>query len=322
MDRRISALLIPAIVAAGIIVYLIIYIWDRIPLALEHFDPVLSIVAIALCSAGWIIRGERYRFILGGLAIQASSKFSIASIFASQTANLITPARLGDLVRVYILKHEGLSGYSQGFSSLVVERVFDILTIALLGFAAINFVFDVPGWAYTLVVVPFVGAAIFLLLMYALGMLRSDNRYIEMLFVIVRQVREASLKPRAILVLSLSSFLVWLMDIAVCGVVLAMFAGSASPMVIILAIAMGNLVKAVPVTPGGLGTYELTLASILALAGIPFATATLVAFIDHLIKNLVTLAGGILSIYVFGGWVGSAIKKALRAKIGEEDFGG
>ncbi|MDH7593532.1 MAG: lysylphosphatidylglycerol synthase transmembrane domain-containing protein [Methanomicrobiales archaeon] len=321
MDTKVRTLLIPAIVAAGIIVYLIMFIWDRIPLALEHFDPVLSIAAIIICAGGWIVRGERYRFILDGLAIRTSSSFSIASIFASQTANLIAPARLGDLVRVYILKHEGLSGYSQGFSSLVVERIFDIFTIALLGFIAINFVFNVPSWAYTFVIVPFVGGGIFLLLMYALGMVKSDNRYIEMLFVIVRQVKEASLKPRAVAILSLSSILVWLGDIAVCGVVVAMFGESGSPAVIILAIAMGNLVKAVPITPGGLGTYELTLASILALAGIPFAAATLIAFIDHLIKNLVTLGGGILSVYVFGGWVGSAIKKALKARIGEEDFG-
>ena len=38
------------------------------------------------------------------------------------------------------------------------------------------------------------------------------------------------------------------------------------------------------------------------------AIATLIAVIDHLIKNLVTLAGGIVSIYYFGDWVIPSIK--------------
>jgi hypothetical protein len=38
--------------------------------------------------------------------------------------------------------------------------------------------------------------------------------------------------------------------------------------------------------------------------------------IDHLIKNLVTLAGGILSIFLFGDWVVPSIKKALSMRLG------
>jgi hypothetical protein len=38
--------------------------------------------------------------------------------------------------------------------------------------------------------------------------------------------------------------------------------------------------------------------------------------IDHLIKNLVTLAGGIVSVYFFGDWVMPSIKSALNLKPG------
>jgi len=93
--------------------------------------------------------------------------------------------------------------------------------------------------------------------------------------------------------------------------------------VVILAIVIGNLVKAVPLTPGGVGTYEVAVALTFGLAGMAAATATLIAVIDHLIKNLVTLVGGVGSIYYFGDWSVELLKKAFKREIEMEDtFGG
>ena len=41
----------------------------------------------------------------------------------------------------------------------------------------------------------------------------------------------------------------------------------------------------------------------------------LIAVIDDLIKNLFTLAGGIVSIYYLGDWVIPTIKSALSSKL-------
>jgi hypothetical protein len=89
--------------------------------------------------------------------------------------------------------------------------------------------------------------------------------------------------------------------------------------IVVLAIVIGNLVKAVPLTPGGMGTYELSLAITFGLVGVAPAVATLIAVIDHLIKNLVTLVGGIASIYYFGDWVIPSIKNAFNTKFSGED---
>jgi len=42
----------------------------------------------------------------------------------------------------------------------------------------------------------------------------------------------------------------------------------------------------------------------------------MIAVIDHLIKNMVTLVGGVISIYYFGDWVVPSIKEALAEKFG------
>jgi hypothetical protein len=85
--------------------------------------------------------------------------------------------------------------------------------------------------------------------------------------------------------------------------------------VLVLAIVIGNLVKAIPLTPGGVGTYELAVALTFTAAGVDPAIATLIAVIDHLLKNLVTLAGGIISIYFFGDWVIDTIRSAFRKEV-------
>jgi hypothetical protein len=133
------------------------------------------------------------------------------------------------------------------------------------------------------------------------------------------QIRQVSLSAKSVLVLSTSSIVIWLLDVFVCLFVAMMFGVTVPFAVVMLAIVVGNLVKAIPLTPGGVGTYELAVALTFSAAGIDPATATLIAVIDHLLKNLVTLAGGVISIYFFGNWVLDTIKSAFRKEFSEYD---
>ena len=326
MWKKVSAVVIPTLLAVGIIVYMLYRVWDDLLLTLEHAVIPFLVVAVGICVVAWVLRGFRYQFILQGLGIRKSLGFATACIFISQTANLIVPARLGDLVRMLILKHEDDATYSQGFSSLVVERVFDILMIAVLGAVALPFVLavlDVPDWFITAIIVPLAAGGIFFAVLLWSGRMKSENRIVVTIQRMLDEVKRASLNPRALVTLSGSSLLIWLVDVLVCFAVVLMFQEPVPFGIVILAIVIGNLVKAVPVTPGGVGTYELALALTFGLAGTPAATATLIAVIDHLIKNLVTLIGGVGSIYYFGDWSMDLLKKAFSREIEkEETFGG
>jgi uncharacterized protein (TIRG00374 family) len=322
MWRRISGILIPALIAGGILLYMLYEVRDSLMAAISIAIPQYLLLALIIAGGTWFVRGFRYVVILDGLAIRLTTLHSTAIVLLSQTANLVVPARLGDLVRMFILRDEGKATYSQGLSSIVVERIFDVIMVALLGFFALNFVISVPGWFYTIITIPLVGGAIFILLLYVLGMIESENRYIQIVLRLLQEIRQASLGPRSLVILSASSIFIWMLDILVCVVVVAMFRQELAFPVVVLAIAVGNLVKAVPITPGGIGTYEAALAITFGLAGMPAVTATLVAIIDHLIKNAVTAVGGLVSLYLFGGQVVQAMKKAFRIRVsGEESIG-
>jgi uncharacterized membrane protein YbhN (UPF0104 family) len=319
MYRKISAIVIPTLIAIGIIAYMLFRVWDDLFIALKNIIPAYLVVGMLICLSAWWLRGWRYHIILKNLNYRVSITFSTACIFVSQTVNLVVPARLGDFVRVFILKHEYRTTYSEGVSSLVVERVFDIFTVALLGAVAVFFVLNVPSWFYTVIVLPLVAGVIFFIFLLFMGKFTSENRYIAIILTMLHEIKRASLSLKAVVLLGCSSVVIWLLDVLVCVAVVMMFQQQIPFAVIVLAIVIGNLVKAVPLTPGGVGTYEISLAITFGLAGVDPAVATLIAVIDHLIKNLVTLAGGIVSIYYLGDWVLPSIRTALDSKLGGGD---
>ncbi|MEN6442464.1 MAG: lysylphosphatidylglycerol synthase transmembrane domain-containing protein [Methanoregula sp.] len=314
MYRKISAILIPTLIAIGIIGYMLYRVWGDLLIALEHIIPEYLLVAILICLSAWWLRGWRYHYILKSLNYQVKIVVATACVFVSQTVNLVVPARLGDIVRIFILKHDYNTTYSEGISSLVVERVFDIFTVALLGALSLPFVVNVPSWFYTAIVIPLIACFIFFAFLVFVGKLTTQNKYISLILTMLDEIRRASLSLRSIVVLGASSVVIWLLDVLVCVAVVTMFEQQIPLAVVVLAIVIGNLVKAVPITPGGIGTYELVVAGVFEIAGVAPAIAFLIAVIDHLIKNLVTLAGGIVSIYYLGDWVIPTIKSAVAEK--------
>jgi hypothetical protein len=379
MDRKVSILIVSATLAVGIIAFMLLRVWGDLLVAVGHWDPIFLVPAIAFSTAGWWLRGARYRSILGKLGIRAGLGFSTACVLVSQTANLIIPARLGDLVRIFILKHENLSGYPTGISSIVIERFFDILTVAILGLLVLPFIPGVPPWVYQVVVLPLALCGGFVLLLLSLGRLQASYRAIARILALVLataaigllvlftiyggpiwiseillvtfaifaliifvlskvqatrriiarintltirmlgEVKGASLSLGSILGLSCLSLVIWATDVLTTVSVAAMFGAQVSLAVVVLAVVVGNLFKAVPVTPGGIGTYEAAVAVVLVLGSslsgaAGQATATLIAVSDHLVKNVITAVGGVLSIRLLGTWVVDAIRDAFRGK--------
>ena len=320
MYRKISAIVIPTLIAAGILGYMLYSVRDQILVALQHLIPGYLVAAIVICLCAWWLRGWRYCSILKSLNYSVSVTVSTACIFVSQTVNLVIPARLGDFVRVFILKHEFGTTYSEGISSLVVERVFDIVTVALLGAVSLLFVLNARSEFYIIIILPIIAGAIFFIFLLFIGKFSSENKYIAIILNMLHEIKRASLSIRSISILGTSSIIIWFLDILVCCAVVLMFGEQIPIAIIVLAIVIGNLVKAIPFTPGGMGAYEASLAATFSLAGgVSTPVAILIGVIDHLIKNLVTLAGGVVSIYYFGDWVIPSIKTALNSKLAGGD---
>jgi uncharacterized protein (TIRG00374 family) len=123
----------------------------------------------------------------------------------------------------------------------------------------------------------------------------------------LHQMSIVAVRPSSFLTVTASSLLIWGMDILTCYLVLKAFptAGinlSSTYMIslIFLAVAIGNIAKTFPITPGAIGTYEVALTAVFGLGGIKPEIAFTVAVLDHIIKNAITLIGGAFAISGLG----------------------
>ncbi len=266
-------------------------------------SPALIALSILIYLISWPLRGIRYQQILAQLGHQERLGFLVGCISLSQSANVILPARIGDVIRAYLLKKMKNIPLTTGFSSLAVERIFDILAITMIGGFAVlgmqgllldQWITDVITIAGLATVAVFGLLVLFLKLRTTIGGVAAR---------FIREIAVVSTNPRAFAIVFSSSLLVWLFDILTCFVVLSAFLKGASLSlipIVFLAIAVGNLTKIVPITPGAIGTYELALTAIFSLGGIDPAIGFAAAMLDHIVKNSVTLILGSAYLSRFG----------------------
>nr|WP_049995613.1 flippase-like domain-containing protein [Halapricum salinum] len=117
---------------------------------------------------------------------------------------------------------------------------------------------------------------------------------------------------RAFALVGATSLLIWTIDVLTAVVVLAAFGVELTPFLLgvaFFAVSVGNLAKVLPLTPAGLGLYEGAFAIIVVgLTPLGGALAISVAIVDHAVKNLVTLAGGLVSM----AWLNVSLTTAVE----------
>ncbi|MEA1894077.1 MAG: lysylphosphatidylglycerol synthase transmembrane domain-containing protein [Euryarchaeota archaeon] len=292
-------------ILATLILFLIASIigWAKIMATLRTASPALIALSILIYLISWPLRGIRYQQILAQIGVKEDLNFLVGCIAVSQSANVFLPARLGDVARPYLLKKMKNISLITGFSSLAVERIFDVLAIAMIGGVAVlglqGLLLD-PRIMNTLTIAGLAIVAVFGLLVLFLKLRTTIGGVIDRF---IREIALVSTNPRAFAIVFAGSLLVWLVDTLTCFVILNAFSETISYSmipIVFLAIAVGNLTKIFPITPGSIGPYEFILTSIFSLSGIDPAIGLVAAGFDHLVKNSVTLILGSAYLSHFG----------------------
>jgi len=129
---------------------------------------------------------------------------------------------------------------------------------------------------------------------------------------------------RAFLTVGASSVGIWTLDVVTALLVFAAFDVSL-PLVTFVAVgffavSVGNLAKVLPLSPGGVGLYEgaFTLL-VFGLTPVPWAVALGAAIVDHAVKNVVTVLGGLASMALLNVSLTTAVEESRS--IGPTDAG-
>jgi uncharacterized membrane protein YbhN (UPF0104 family) len=319
---------------------------------ISNADPWLVTLAAVVYAASWPLRGGRYRDILAELGYREGVGFLTGAVFVSQTGNLVFPARAGDAVRAYIVKTRRAVPYPTGFASLAVERVFDLLTITalagsvLVGFALVGL--DPTAAAggdagrsgrTALYVAAGVGAAAIVAVLVILASARSDRNlvrrgvravstdsYADWVAGVIEQfvgdVQQVAGDRGAFLRIGASSVAIWSLDVVTALLVFAAFEPglvSSQPALVVavgfFAVSVGNLAKVLPLSPGGIGLYEgaFTLL-VVGLTPIGAGTALGIAIVDHAVKNVVTVIGGVAATVLLNVSLTTAVEESAEVE--------
>ncbi|MCS7121235.1 MAG: flippase-like domain-containing protein [Archaeoglobaceae archaeon] len=240
----------------------------------------LVLIAFLVCLFSFALRGFRYSYILNKSGAKNSIFLSTAAISIGQTINVLTPIRIGDLARAYVLSKQKIS-YELSLGSLATERFFDVATVSFLAIVSSAYLGISTGEIYY-------GLAFTVLIIIIILSLSKMENFVGRIF---RAAKKSINRKDFFVIFSLSIF-VWLSDVFICYLILSSFFSN-FPLAT-LAVAVGNIVKAIPITPGGIGTYEAALVAILSRS-FDLGLATVVAIVDHAIKNITTILLGIIS---------------------------
>jgi len=241
-------------------------------------------------------------------------------VIAGYTCNNIYPFRLGEVIRAYLLNRQTGANIAATLTTILVERVFDGITMLGFVFTALLFVeFNAPGVrsGIAILTVVFVVA---LLAFFALALRPALTRRLvvaiigrlfparlgERLLALADDLLaglEALRSPRDLALTFLASLLHWTVEATTYWIVLQAFPFDVSFFVVLLMVGLGNLATILPTTPGYIGTFHGIVALVLVAFGVEQAGAAAYAVVMHAVIWLpVTIAGVITLLRMGLGW--------------------
>ncbi len=293
------------------------FVW----LGLQQLDRDLLLETMRSIQAGWLLVAAavyfiaayiltwRWSYLLRPLKdVHPNRLFPIVII--GYMGNNIYPARIGELVRAYILKRNEQIHYAPSLATILVERIFDGLVLLTFIFSALLFVkFDEPALRTVIYVTTplfFGGLAVFFAL--ALRPQQAQKLYTRIITTVIPSTAlqekvlglaehfmkglETLRTPRLLFLTWFASLASWGVEASTYWIVLHAFNFEVSFWVLMLAMGFANLTTIIPSAPGYVGSFHLAVGVTLTAFGIDKEDAGAYAIIMHLVLWLpVTLAG-------------------------------
>lgn len=141
---------------------------------LTRIDSIYIVICFILYLCTYFFRALRFYILLNN-KVNLKDLFSIVSVH--NMANNILPARTGEISYVYLSKKLHEIPVGEGVASLMVARVFDLITISSFFFISIIFIRDLPDLGSKIIGLIIVLLAFVLLLFLAL--LFFGERFID-----------------------------------------------------------------------------------------------------------------------------------------------
>jgi len=307
------ALLLTLVLVLGVVRAATSFNLSEVSLDLQRTDPLWLLAALVASWATFPLRGLRWRMILSASGFTISRRAATEILTLSFWVNCVLPAKMGDVYRGWLLKHNGATSLGNAVGTVIAERLVDLATVALLGAASTFVAFGgkLPPTALALTAVALgVAVATTLLLLVARGFAAALIYALPIPDALKSGFTNAAASLRAgsggrVIRTALPySLAIWIgesLRLAAVAAALGLFvvspaAGQIGIASTIFVALVSAVLTVVPFTPAGIGIVEAGMVGILvALFGFSPETAIALALLDRLVGvGSLVLGGGVL----------------------------
>lgn len=219
---------------------------------------------------------------------------------AGKFVESVTPSAKvgGEALKVYLMKRETDLSYTQLTAIAVASKFFSLLPFLMISAvtaAAAFFLIDLPLFVY----LAFAGLLIFMGVValyinrpgaFLPGVLAVKlERFREFILEASENARELVYRPHQRAVIFILAFVVWLFYPVKVFLVAAMLGFDIHPVVIVIATYAAYLVSMMPLLPGGLATFEGSMALVFAAGGVSGQEGFTIALMTRLITFWIPL---------------------------------
>lgn len=271
--------------------------------------PGIGVYFLAVWARAW-----RWHFLLRPLkAVPTRTMFPIVAI--GYMGNNIYPARAGEVLRAVILKRKEGVAVSASLATIIVERIFDGVVMLAFIFVNLGELAEIGGGlvaGLSIQQIAFWGSLLFVgaLLAFLLAAMfpTASQRFLSWVTARLVPARfrnrvletgarflgglEALRSPFEVLMVFVSSLVIWLLETGKYWFVMHAFNFEVSFFALMLMNGVVNLATTIPSAPGYIGTFDAPGIAILEAYGVPKEVATSYTFVLHIALWLpITLLG-------------------------------
>lgn len=277
------------VVAAGVALVAlgIIDIAQLVQAAREVSVATLAAVLVMSC-VNYLLRGLRWHILTREVAPHVTLRESML-YFLAGFAFLLTPAKIGEVVRLWLLKSRHDVPYTRSLSLLLLDRVLDVVSLVL--FAAIGLLgrseHSAPLLAFLAALVlasALLSSRGFVVLAIKLAHRWSGRRWPGLMRFALQSYRSLRKVSRpgvlaSALALSLSA---WAAQITGAWMIFSALGHSLDVVTTTFVFSFTILAGSLPLFPGGLGGAEAAMVGLLVLVGMPSALAITATVLSRL----------------------------------------
>jgi uncharacterized protein (TIRG00374 family) len=262
----------------------------------RHADYALAFGSIPLYFVGFWIRTIRWRLLLEPVS-KVSTRRLYPVVLIGLMTNNIAPARVGELVRAYLVGERESMSKSTAMGTIAVDRAFDGLTlVAILGIvtaisgghASVRIVGVLTALLFAGGTVTLAGLALSVRARALLAMIME--RLPGQIGVKLADVVDAFLtglvairSPLVLVKAAMASVASWLVECSMYWLVGRAFGLDVGIDAYLLILAAANLALSLLASPGGVGPFEFTAKQVLLSFNVPAGLATAYSLALHML---------------------------------------